>query len=97
MPNRANHGSWDRPAKLWSGTENSGPEPNRAACTAAGDAGGDHEGHQGPTRELEQQQLDGEYDGRERCAERGRHPRRSPARQQHLAFVGRHVQHLAEE
>src|SRR4051812_34101728 len=47
--------------------------PEQHGVDPAGHAGRDDEGDERPRRELEQQQLDGEYDGGERSAERGRH------------------------
>ena len=62
-----------------------------------GDARGDDERDQGPGRELEEQQLDGQDDGGKGRAERRRHARGGTAGEEDLAFGRRDPDHLAEE
>jgi hypothetical protein len=58
---------------------------------------GDDERDEGAGRELEQQQLDGKYDSRQRRPEGGGHAGRGPGCQQDLAFAGGNVDDLADQ
>ncbi len=72
------------------GAEDGGVDPR-------GQGGGDHQGHECPRRELEEEQLDGEHDRRQGRPEGGGHARGRPARQKDLPFRWRYREDLADE